>query len=143
GEAEIAAFKSAVQRAIGVLTRVLGIMHLDDPAFPGLLECQAKASELRLALSRASGDRRGVTAKEVLDWVAPFETLLKLMLERNTLTEERWAQLDALVARAFGRPLVNAVARGRLASGAPTATTEKLPSAAAAKEPTRPTVDRS
>src|SRR5437773_765733 len=101
GGEEIAAFKTAVQRAIGVLTRVLGVTHLDDPAFPALLECQAKASELRLALSRATGDRRGVTAKEVLEWVAPFETLLKLMLERNTLTEERWAQLDTLVARAF------------------------------------------
>ena len=143
GGEEIAAFKTAVQRAIGVLTRVLGVTHLDDPAFPALLECQAKASELRLALSRATGDRRGVTAKEVLEWVAPFETLLRLMLERNTLTEERWAQLDTLVARAFGRPLVNAVARGRLASGAPTATTEKFPPAGAAKEPTRPTVDRS
>jgi len=94
GGEEIAAFKTAVQRAIGVLTRVLGVTHLDDPAFPALLECQAKASELRLALSRATGDRRGVTAKEVLEWVAPFETLLRLMLERNTLTEERWAQLE-------------------------------------------------
>src|SRR5215813_12779721 len=33
GEAEIAAAKTAVQRAIGALTRVLGITHMDDPAF--------------------------------------------------------------------------------------------------------------
>ena len=138
GEEEIAAFKMAVQRAIAVLTRVLGITHLDDPAFPALLECQAKASELRLALSRATGDRRGVTSKEVLEWAAPFETLLTLMRERNTLTEERWAQLDAPVARAFGRPLVNAAARGRLASGAPT--TDKTATADARKEPA-PTVE--
>ena len=55
-ETEIAAVKAAARRAINVLTRVLGISHLDDPAFPSLLECQAKASELRVAVSRA-GDR--------------------------------------------------------------------------------------
>jgi class 3 adenylate cyclase len=116
GEEEIAAFKAAVQRANGVLTRVLGIVHLDDPAFPALLECQAKASELRLAFSRGA-ERRGVTAKEVLDQILPFENLLTLTLERDTLTEERWAPLDAAVARVFGRPLVNAAARGRFSLG--------------------------
>src|SRR6266446_5105375 len=117
GEEEIAAFKAAVQRANGVLTRVLGVVHLDDPAFPALLECQAKASELRLAFSRAGGERRGATAKEVLDQLLPFENLLTLTLERDTLTEERWAPLDAAAARVFGRPLVNAAARGRLSIG--------------------------
>src|SRR5438093_4130229 len=89
GEEEIAAFKAAVQRAIGVLTRALGIIHLDDPAFPALLECQAKASELRVAFSRAGTERRGISADEVLERVVPFENLLTLMLERETLTEER------------------------------------------------------
>ena len=50
---EIAAVRAAVLRALNVLTRVLGISHLDDPAFPSLLDCQAKASELRVAVSRA------------------------------------------------------------------------------------------
>jgi len=141
GEEEAAAFKASVPRAIGVLTRVLGVIHLDDPAFPPLLECQAKASELRLALSRAGTDRRGSTAKEVGDWLRPFENLLTLMRERDTLAEERWAQLDAAVARAFGRPLVNAVARGRLASAASTATAEKPPTGGTAKQPPPPTVE--
>src|SRR5437870_3183598 len=131
-EEEIAAFRAAVQRANGVLTRVLGIVHLDDPAFPALLECQAKASELRLAFSRAGGERRGATAKEVLDQLLPFENLLTLTLERETLPEERWAPLDAAVARVFGRPLANAAARGRLSTGIGTA--EKPGHAAAARE---------
>ena len=130
GEEEIAAFKAAVQRANGVLTRVLGIVHLDDPAFPALLECQAKASELRLAFSRGA-ERRGVTAKEVLDQILPFENLLTLTLERDTLTEERWAPLDAAVARVFGRPLVNAAARGRFSLGR---AEEPTPAAEVAKE---------
>src|SRR2546422_1199348 len=131
-EEEIAALKAAVQRANGVLTRVLGVVHLDDPAFPALLECQAKASELRLAFSRAGGERRGATAKEGLDQLLPFENLLTLTLDRDTLTEERWAPLDAAAARVFGRPLVNAAARGRLSIG----TAEKpVPPAEAAQEP--------
>src|SRR5207245_3492012 len=64
-EAEISAVEGAVQRALGVLNRVLGIGHRDDPAFRPLLECQAKASELRLSLSRAVAEQRGYTVKQV------------------------------------------------------------------------------
>src|SRR4029434_4634088 len=60
------AFKVAVQRANGVLARVLSVVHLDDPAFPALLECQAKATELRLAFTRAGADRRGPTPQDAL-----------------------------------------------------------------------------
>ena len=129
GEEELQAFKTAVQRANGLLTRVLSVVHLDDPAFPALLECQAKATELRLAFSRAGADRRGLTAKEVLDQLVPFENLLILTVERDTLTDERWAQLDGAVARVFGRQLVNAIARGRLSAGttAPAAVVAEKP----------------
>jgi class 3 adenylate cyclase len=113
-ETEIAAVRAAARRAINVLTRVLGISHLDDPAFPSLLECQAKASELRVAVSRAGQEGRGPAADRIVDSIKPFEDLLTLMLERDTLTDERWAQLDTAVARTFGRTLVNAAARGRL-----------------------------
>src|SRR5262249_47119313 len=112
--ADIAAVRTAMLRALNVLTRVLGISHLDDPAFPSLLDCQAKASELRVAVSRAASDGRSATAEKVLDSIKPFENLLTLMLERDTLTDEQWAQLDTAVARVFGRTLVNAAARGRL-----------------------------
>ncbi len=117
GKEEAAAFKAAVQKAIGVLTRVLAVTHLDDPAFAPLLECQAKASEIRLALSRAAAERRPVGAKQVLEVVVPFENFLTLVVEGSTLSEERWAELDAAVARAFGRPLVTAAARRRLSGG--------------------------
>jgi class 3 adenylate cyclase len=113
GEAEIAAVKAAVQRALGALTRVLGITHMDDPAFSSLMECQAEASKLRVEFSKAGSEGR-VTADRVLEDVHPFEALLTLMLERDTLTDERWAQLDTAVARKFGRTLVNAATRGRL-----------------------------
>jgi class 3 adenylate cyclase len=137
GEEELLAFKAAVQRANGMLTRVLSIVHLDDPAFPALLECQAKASELRLVFSRAGADRRGLTAKEVQDQLVPFENLLILTVERDTLTDERWAQLDTAVARVFGRSLVNAAARGRLSPGTAAVAAEKPAPAEAPREPAK------
>lgn len=117
-EEDTAALTVAVQRAIGVLNRMLSVTHLDDPAFGPLIECQAKAGEFRLLLSRTISEPRGVGAKQVEEAVLPFESLLTLVLERDKLTEERWAQLEARVTRTFGRPLVTAAARGRLAAGA-------------------------
>src|SRR5215470_7558883 len=64
-EDDSSAVEGAVQRALGVLNRVLEIGHRDDPTFRPLLECQAKASELRLALSRAVVDHRGYSVKQV------------------------------------------------------------------------------
>src|SRR5881296_2550590 len=113
-ETQIAALKAAVQRAIGVLTRVLAITHMDDPGFPSLLECQEKASQLRVRFSRAGIEGRGLAAQNVLEEIQPYEDLLTLMHERDTLTDERWAQLDAAVVRVFGRTLMNSAARGRL-----------------------------
>jgi len=117
-EEDTAALTAAVQRGIGVLNRILSVTHLDDPAFGPLIECQAKAGEFRLLLSRTMSERRGVAAKQVEEAVLPFESLLTLVLERDKLTEERWAQLEARVTRTFGRPLVTAAARGRLSGGA-------------------------
>src|SRR5262247_816384 len=134
------AFRAAVQRANGVLARVLSVVHLDDPAFPALLECQAKATELRLAFTRAGADRRGVTAKDVLNQLVPFENLMILTVERDTLTDERWAQLDGAVARVFGRQLVNAIARGRLSIATAFAAVEK-PAPVAAPVPAPPPVE--
>ena len=128
------AFKAAVQRANGVLARVLSVVHLDDPAFPALLECQAKATELRLAFTRVGADRRGLTAKDVLDQLVPFENLMILTVERDTLTDERWAQLDGAVARVFGRQLVNAIARGRLSTATAVVAAER-PAPVAAPAP--------
>src|SRR4029434_10032298 len=130
------AFKVAVQRANGVLARVLSVVHLDDPAFPALLECQAKATELRLAFTRAGADRRGFTAKDVLNQLVPFENLMILTVERDTLTDERWAQLDGAVARVFGRPLVIYSARVRLSIATAVVAAEKpAPVAAPAPAP--------
>ena len=116
-EAEISAVEGAVQRALGVLNRVLAIGHRDDPAFRPLLECQAKASELRLTLTRAVAEQRGYTVKQVDQAMLPFADLLTLVTGREHLDDHRWGQLETGVSRAFGRPLVAAATRGRLVVG--------------------------
>jgi len=58
-----------------VLTRVLAITHMDDPV-PSLLECQEKASQLRVKFSRAGREGRGLTAQNVLEEIQPYEDLL-------------------------------------------------------------------
>ncbi len=117
GDEELAALKSAVQKAIGILNRVLAVTHLDDPAFAPLLECQKTASDLRLLLSRATSEPRPPTAPQVSEMVRPFENLLTLVVEGAGLTEERWAQLDSAVTKVFGRALVTSAARRRLSAG--------------------------
>lgn len=113
-KARQAALEAAVQRAIGVLNRVLGITHQDDAAFQPLLECQAKASELRLKLSRAASASRDYPAERVDEAMLPFADLLTLVLGRENLDDERWMRLEENLSRVFGRQLVIAATRGRL-----------------------------
>lgn len=139
GEAEGAALEGAVQRAIGVLTRVLGITHHDNAAFRPLLECQAKASDLRLQLSRALSERRGYTVRKVDEAMLPFADLLMLVESREPLDDQRWSQIEASVARVFGRELTVAATRGKLAVEAPARRPEPVPPALPPQRTSAPT----
>lgn len=110
-----AALEAAVQRAIAVLNRVLGVSHPDDPAFHPLLECQAKASELRLKLSRVAATNRDYSAHRVDEATRPFADLLALVDGQEDVDDERWMGLEESVGRVFGRQLLIAASRGRLA----------------------------
>lgn len=112
-----AALEAAVQRAIGVLNRVVGISHPEDPAFRPLLECQAKASELRLKLSRLAASSRDSSAQRVEETTTPFADLLMLIEGQEDLDDERWMRVEESVGRVFGRQLLIAATRGRLVSG--------------------------
>ncbi|HEU5323442.1 MAG TPA: hypothetical protein VFX28_21725, partial [Methylomirabilota bacterium] len=108
------ALEGAVQRALSVLTRVLLIGHRDDAVFHPLLECQGKASDLRLKLSRALAGETEYTAQRVDDTILPFADLLTLVIGRENLDDEKFLRIEEGVSRAFGRPLALAGARGRL-----------------------------
>jgi class 3 adenylate cyclase len=109
-----AALEAAVQRAMGVLNRVLAISHPEDPGFQALLECQAKASELRLKLSRVASTNRDYSAHRVDEATKPFADLLALVDGQDDVDDERWMALEESVGRVFGRQLLIAASRGRL-----------------------------
>jgi class 3 adenylate cyclase len=132
------ALEGAVQRALGVLNRVLAITHRDDPAFRPLLECQSRASKLRLALSQAMAEPSGYTPRQVDRAMLPYADLLALITGRDQLDDERWMQLEDGVARAFGRGLVTAALRGRLLIAGER---EPAPRASAPPPPPRPAAD--
>lgn len=151
-EFDPSALEGAVQRALGVLNRVLAITHRDDPAFRPLLECQSRAGELRVALSRAMADPRGYAPRQVDQAMLPYADLLALITGRDQLDDERCIQLEESVARAFGRSLATAALRGRLQIPGEREPTPRAPAAPApprrapAAEPTveapRPEPDR-
>jgi|GEM_PF-2001207 len=113
-EEERRAIEAAVQRALSVLTRVLLISHRDDPVFHPLLECQGKASDLRLRLSRAIAGDSEYTAQRVDEVITPFADLLTFVVGRDTLDDEKFTRIEDGVTRAFGRQLALAATRGRL-----------------------------
>jgi class 3 adenylate cyclase len=121
-EAEIAA---AMQGATDVLNRILDVAHADDPVFRPLVECQAKARDLILTLARSASDRQSQSVQRIKEAIRPFEDFITLLVERDTLEEQRSAKIETSVARSFGWPLVTAAARGRLSfTGAPAPTPE-------------------
>jgi hypothetical protein len=96
----------ALTRAVGILDRIAGLAHREDPAFAALAACQSRAADVRGALA-ASG-------KVDPNATAPFAALLLLMDRQQKLSDEQWGALEDSVAAAFGRALAVAATRGKL-----------------------------
>jgi hypothetical protein len=107
------ALEQAQQSTVAVLDRVLQILHQDDPEFPALVGCHAQAREVRAAIL-ALTEIDSVEARRLTDGVAAFGDLLAMVETRDELDDERYAQVEETVSRAFGRSLAVAAARGRL-----------------------------
>ncbi len=106
----------ARRRVLAVLDRVMTINHVDDPNFAALLECQAKAREIRAAVL----DPKGPTAESaaaIMQSTPVFSALLTLIEGRDRLDDEKCAVLEDSVTRLFGRALTLAVTRGKLVAG--------------------------
>src|ERR1043166_8236920 len=102
--AKTAAFEQPRQEALATLDRVLEIVHRDDPAFPTLAGCHGKARTLR---EQAAGmtDAEAPDAQKLAANTQAFGDLLRMVENRDALDDERYAQLEESVTRAFGRQL--------------------------------------
>ena len=107
------ALERVQQGAVAVLDRVLEVLHRDEPQFPALVGCHARARDARavvLALTEIESEE----TRRVIDGIRPFSDLLAMVEVRDAADDERYAAAEESVSRAFGRPLAVAAARGRL-----------------------------
>ena len=88
-EAERGTLAEARRRALVVLDRVMTITHVDDPTCAELLQCQARAQEIRAAVLL---DPKGLTAERaaaIMEKTPAFSALLTLIAEQ--LDDEKFA----------------------------------------------------
>ncbi|MGE0681254.1 MAG: hypothetical protein AB7P69_10205, partial [Candidatus Binatia bacterium] len=102
------------QRALMMLDRVMLLHHRDQPDFPPLRECQARAQEMRDATAAAQWPHLHPATESLANGEDPFSDLLAWVEQQNSLGDEDWALLQDTVEQFFGKPLAIAVSRGRL-----------------------------
>ena len=108
-----AALEDAKQQVLFTVDRVLEIVHRDDPAFATLVGAHAKAREYRAAVEALS-DPEATETRQVLEDGQSFADLLTMVEDRDGLDDDRYAQLEEIVTRTYGRSLAVAIGRGRL-----------------------------
>ena len=108
------ALEHAQVGAVAILDRALQMVHRDDPQFGALVGGHAKAHHAREAVRQLT-EPDSDEAHQVFASVQPFSDLLTMVESRDALDDDRYAQLEESVTRAFGRSLAVAAARGRLA----------------------------
>jgi hypothetical protein len=108
----------ARKRVMVVLDRVLAITHADGPNFAALVQCQAKAKEIRAAAQDPKAFDSD-NAPAFLESAPSFGALLSMIEGREALDDEKFAALEDTVTQAFGRALAVAATRGKLLVGSP------------------------
>jgi hypothetical protein len=131
-----AALAEARTRVMAVLDRVLTVSHVDGPNFTTLVQCQAKAREIRQAVQDPKAfDTENAPA--FLESTPSFAALLSMIEGRDALDDDKFAALEDAVTQSFGKTLAVAATRGKLVVGAPPPAAEgPAPAAPRTPEPT-------
>ena len=141
-EAKRTTAAEARRRVLAVLDRIMTINHVDDPNFAALLDCQAKAREIRAAVLDPTGPT-AESAAAIMESTPAFSALLTLIEGREQLDDEKFAVLEDSVVKLFGRTLAVAATRGKLVAGGAVATRapeRPAPPPRVLEEPVRPIV---
>ena len=129
-----AALAEARTRVMAVLDRILTVSHVDGWNFAALVQCQAKAREIRqAALDPKAFD--GENAPAFLESTPSFAALLSMIEGREALDDDKFAALEDIVTQFFGRTLAVAATRGKLVVSAPPAPVAERPAQPAPKTP--------
>jgi hypothetical protein len=103
-----------VQKARGVLDRVLSLTHKDAASYAPLAELHAKAAGLRDSATADSDQPVNPELESLADGRHSFCDLLTLVEQSEEIDDDRWVQLNDSVTQAFGKPLAIASARKKL-----------------------------
>ena len=114
------------KKAHATLERVLAISHREEPQFPALAECRAKASALKQKAVELEYSGEADPPADILDELQSiadghhaFTDLLLQVDDVHSLDDDRWHDLTAHLARAFVKTLATAAARGKLVCSVP------------------------
>src|SRR5437773_1816263 len=108
------AWEAARENALGVLDRVMTLIHREDKDASALADGQAKARELHAALSAAEPADVERETTMLSEHIRPFVELITLADGWNQLDDERCSSLHDAITQNFGRPLALAALRGKL-----------------------------
>jgi hypothetical protein len=125
-----AALSEARTKVMAVLDRILAISHVDGPNFTALVQCQAKAREIR----QAAQDPRAFDSENApafLESTPSFAALLTMVENRDALDDDKFAALEDAVTQSFGKTLAVAATRGKLVVAAAPASAAERPAPAA------------
>ena len=131
--ARLATWDTARKDALGVLGRVMALVHLEDRSLPILADCQGRARELHVVLAGPAPDDLEQATMRLPDRMRPYTDLLALVEGWNVLDDERCAALQDAITEGFGRALALATLRGKIGREGDTA-----PAAPAVRVRTRP-----
>ena len=131
--ARLAVWDTARKDALGVLGRVMALVHLEDRSLSILADCQGRARELHVVLAGPAPDDLEQATTRLPDQMRPYTDLLALVEGWNVLDDERCAALQDATTQAFGRALALATLRGKIGRDGDTA-----PATPAARPRTRP-----
>lgn len=102
-------------RARRSLQQVLQLKHIDPQPFEPLAACQQMAEQLILRIDeRATGDWLDVEIADVVHDRHPLRAVTRLVMDRDTLTDDEWIGLQDRVTGMYGAPLATALVRGRI-----------------------------
>ena len=101
-------------RAATVLDKILSLAHREQPEFPPLAECQAKARALRDSIHIQKGLDAHSDVIALAQGRHPLAELLTLVEGCDDLDDDLWLLLKQAAAEHFGKSLAISAARGKL-----------------------------
>lgn len=121
---------SSSQPVLDILNQILAIAHQEQPEFPPLQPVKAKAQELHQLISHTKSDKLPDEAQALIANTHPLSAVLTLVKHGENLDDEQWLELEEKVNGSFGKKLMLAISREKLAipnDSLPTTSKVKLP----------------